>query len=543
MKNLTQLGRQLLEIWKQLGLNQRISVVFTALAVLGGLLTLAFWSSRTDFALLYGKLDEAEAGKVISALQESKTAYKSGPGGAIFVPSDKVYSIRMQLATRGIPRGEGVGYDIFDKSNFGLSDFVQRVNYLRAIQGELARTIGQLDEVEAARVLIVMPENRLIMDNQKKPTASVFIRVRGQAQLASSAINSIRFLVANAVEGLQVNRVAVVDNHGNTLADNTEEDSLVGMTSGQLAIRRNLEKYLSREVEDLLQKVLGAGQAVARVSAEVNFDTINRTEQKIDPENSVARTSTITDENTDSLSGPSGGVTGISANTGTDTNTASGGVANNSRTKKKSTTSEMELSKSTSTIMQAPGSIKRLTAAVIIAAKYEGAGASRKLVPRSEEELKRLRTLVQNALGVQLASDAGRTDELSLEEMPFNDQLATELTERLDKQQHRDFWVDLVKTLIYPAVAIAVLFGFWRALRTTKPENIPIGIPLGQFGLPGGGSSKPGNGHGAPEWAKVAEPGIVTVDVLNRLVRENPDNMSQAIRAWLSRSKSNPRQQ
>src|SRR5580658_9284064 len=175
-KNLSQTARQLAAIWQQLGLNQRISVVMSTVIVLAGLGALAFWSSRVDYSLLYGKLDEGEAAKVIAALDEAKVPYRiSRGGGSILVPSDKVYQVRMQMAGKGIPRGEGVGFEIFDKANFGISDFVQRANYTRAIQGELARTIGQLDEIESARVMIVMPENRLLADNLRKPTASVFV--------------------------------------------------------------------------------------------------------------------------------------------------------------------------------------------------------------------------------------------------------------------------------------------------------------------------------------------------------------------------------
>src|SRR5438034_2007864 len=183
-QNLRQLARQLAETWKQLGLNQRVSLALGASVVLAGLIGLSFWSSRPDFVLLYGKLDDAEAAKVMAALDDAKVPYKSGRGGAsILVPSDKVYQMRAQLAAKGIPRGEGVGFEIFDKPNFGISDFVQRANYLRAVQGELARTIAQVDGIENARVMIVMPENRLLMDNQKRPTASVFVRVRGHATL------------------------------------------------------------------------------------------------------------------------------------------------------------------------------------------------------------------------------------------------------------------------------------------------------------------------------------------------------------------------
>ena len=302
-KNISLLGQQLAGIWKQLGLNQRISIVLTTVAVFVGLAAMAFWSSRVDYSLLYGKLDEAEAAKVVAALDESKTPYRmSQGGGSILVPRDKVHHLRMQMASKGIPKGEGVGFEIFDKANFGISDFVQRANYTRAVQGELSRTISQLDEVESARVMIVMPENRLLNDSLRKPTASVFVRVKGNSQLATSAVNSIRFLVANSVEGLQANHVSVVDNQGNVLSENQENDSVAGLSSNQLTARRNFEQYLTKKAEGMLEKVLGPGQAVVRVSAEINWDTITRTEEKYDPESQVIRSSTINDEDTRSRS-------------------------------------------------------------------------------------------------------------------------------------------------------------------------------------------------------------------------------------------------
>src|SRR5208282_2872164 len=292
-KNLTQLGQQLAGIWKQLGLNQRISIILASGVVCAGLAAMMYWSSRTDFSLLYGKLEEGEASKVIAALDESKVPYQVRGSGAIYVPSDKVYQARMQMAGKGIPRGEGVGFEIFDKANFGISDFVQRANYTRAVQGELARTISQLDQIESARVMIVMPENRLVVDNARKPTASVFVRVRGNAQLPAAAVNSIRFLVADSVEGLQVNNVSVVDNQGNVLSANEESDSVAGLSNNQLTARRNFEQYLTKKAQGMLEQVLGAGQAVVRVSADLNWDTVTKTEEKFDPDGQVARMTTL----------------------------------------------------------------------------------------------------------------------------------------------------------------------------------------------------------------------------------------------------------
>ncbi|MGZ8921010.1 MAG: flagellar basal-body MS-ring/collar protein FliF, partial [Limisphaerales bacterium] len=150
--------KQLQTIWSQLGINQKVTLSAMTLAVLIGLGSLGFWSSRPSYSMLYGKLDESEAAKVIAHLDEAKIPYQVSRGsGNIMVPADKVHTTRMQLASKGLPKGEGVGFEIFDRSNFGISDFVQRANYLRAVQGELSRTISQVESVESARVMIVMP--------------------------------------------------------------------------------------------------------------------------------------------------------------------------------------------------------------------------------------------------------------------------------------------------------------------------------------------------------------------------------------------------
>ena len=529
-KNISQLLQQLAGIWKQLGLNQRISIILATLAVLGGLAGVAFWSSRAEFSLLYGKLDDGESAKVIAALDEAKVPYQiSRGGGAILVPADKVYQVRMQMAGKGIPRGEGVGFEIFDKANFGISDFVQRANYTRAVQGELARTISQLDQVESARVMIVMPENRLLTDAQRKPTASVFVRVKGAAQLPSAAVNSIRFLVANSVEGLQVNNVSVVDNMGNVLSQNDDNDSVAGLSNNQLAARRNFEQYLSKKAEGMLEQVLGPGQAVVRVSAEINWDTTTRTEEKFDPDGQVARTTSINDENTDSDTTNAGGAPGSGAGANPDsTNAVAATPVNSSRTRKKVTSNNYEINKITSNVNEPAGGLKRLSTAVFVAQRFEGQGDARKAVPRTPEEVERLKRIVQSALGIQTAGDSARQDEIVLEEMPFNDQPVRELTRQLDQQEKRQVWLDLAQKLIYPALALGVIFAFWRMFQKAKTEEIRLGFPLAN----GNGN---GNGH-----AKVVMPGkgVVTVEVLNQLIRENPSNMTQAVRSWLGRAKN-----
>lgn len=540
-QTLRQLTRLCAEIWKQLGVNQRVSLVLGTGVVLAGLIGLTLWSSRPDYVLLYGKLDDGEAARVMAALDDAKVPYKSGRGGSsILVPSDKVYQIRAQLAAKGIPRGEGVGFEIFDKPNFGISDFVQRANYLRAVQGELARTISQIDLVEAARVMIVMPENRLLVDNQKKPTASVFVRTKSNGQLPPSAVNSIRFLVANAVEGLQANNVSIVDHLGNVLTENQENDTAAGLSNNQLTARRNLEAYLAKKAEGMLEKALGPGQAIVRVSTDINWDTITRTEEKYDPDGQVARSTTLNDETTTtSTADANGGAVGVASNVPQEVRAEKGegradnlspqpstlSTQNNSQTKKKVTQSQYELSRVLSNTMLAAGGIKRLSAAVFIAQKMEGTGAARKPVARTDDEIQKLKRIVQSALGIQ-ENDPNRKDEITLEQIPFNDQPAIELSERLQTDTTRQLYWDIARNGLFALLALAVLFVFLRLLKKTSNE-ITEGQLLGQLDQLNAArreSAKPG--------------GMVTVEALNALIRDNPASVGQAVRSWLGTGNS-----
>src|ERR1019366_2209773 len=450
------------------------------------------------------------------------------------VPSDKVYTMRMQLASKGIPQGDGVGFEIFDKPNFGISDFVQRANYLRALQGELARTIGQLDEVKAARVMIVLPENRLLLDKDKFPTASVFVRVRGNSQLPPQTINSIRFLVANSVEGLKASHVAVVDNLGNT-EEISDNESLAGLSTSQLAARRSLEQYLSKKAQDMLETVLGPGQAIVRVSAEVNYDTITKTEEKYDPDGQVVKTQTKNDENNDTSSAMNTTLTGISANTVSDTNStqASAAPVNNSKNHKTTSTIEYEIGKTTSAMTQGAGGIKRIMAAVTVAQQFEGTGADRKPVVRSPEEITKLQRIVTSALGADLT----RGDTIELAELPFNDQFATDMTTQLDQQVKRDFWWNLARNAVYPVLGLVAFFILLRTFKKTPVQEIQLGIPVGRLGYKNGNGNGNGHSYGGRfgEHNFEPQPGVVTVDVLNRLIKDNPNNMTQALREWMNR--------
>jgi flagellar M-ring protein FliF len=264
----------------------------------------------------------------------------------------------------------------------------------------------------------------------------------------------------------------------------------------------------------MLEKVVGAGQAVVRVAVELNTETINRTEEKFDPDGQVARTSTSTEENNDSTTANSGGVVGVAANSGSESNAAAT-TATNTHTRRKTVNNQFEINKTVSTMLDAPGGLKRVSAAVFVAAKVEGTGADRKAVPRTSEELDKLRKVVQSALGLQLGSDATRKDEITLEEMPFNEGVTAEVTQEFEKQQKQTLWWDMGKNALYVLLALGIVFVFWRAFKSTPAETFAVGT------VSNNGSAR-------------TREGVVTPEVLNQLIRENPSNINQAVRSWLT---------
>ncbi len=516
MKSLLQ---QLRQIWSQLGLNQRVTISVAALAVFAGMIALLMWSQRPQMQLLYGRLSQKDVAAVMSAVQELGVKTDVGANGtALYVPSDQVHKVRMHLASKGIPSGEGVGFEIFDRNNFGVSDFIQRTNYNRALQGELSRTIAQLQGVRAARVLVVVPDNRLIFtDGKTKPTASVFI----EGSLNPEQVNSIRFLVANSVESLKADDVAVVDNRGQVLTEGLKEDPALGTASSQMRLRRNMEDYLGQKVESMLTKVLGPGKSVVRVSAELETESTTRSEEKYDPEGQVVRSETSTDDTTvTNESDASSQPVGATANTpGAD----AGGKGNGkmSDQKKVNKTLSYEINKVTTNSVKAPGSVSRLTAAVFIAADDK---------PREAAKLESLRKMVANALGVKGATDQDIARMVTIEEIQFSDSPKEPQSIFDSLTRNAGIWGDAASVLV-----ALILFGaFVRMLRKTKPDEIPMEMlypsaesgALGEDGMPAGG--------GAPQ-----EQGV-TVDLINDMIRRKPQNVGAALKNWMGKNEVTP---
>jgi flagellar M-ring protein FliF len=520
-------SQSLLALWKQLGLNQRVSLVLSALVVVCILSAIVLWARRPDYQLLYARLGEKDAASVIGYLESQNIPHQvTGGGSSVEVPSDRVYKVRMDLAAKGLPAGDGVGFEIFDKGQFGLSDFVQRTNYLRAIQGELARTITQVQGVQAARVLIVQPENRLLMTDQStKSTASVFVDL-GSGRLDPDQVNAIRHLVANAVQGLAPDDVAIVDNHGRVLSEELKQDPTLGTASSQMRYKQQVEDYLAKKVESMLAEVIGPGNSVVRVSADIETEATTLTEEKYDPEGQVVRNQTTTEDTSSSTeSRANGGNVGVSANVPDKANASAESNARPTATTeqdRKNHTISYEINRTLTNITRAPGTIRSVTAAVFIAPRMAAgaAGTPGAPVKRTPEELNALRQIVVNALGLKAAPGQSLDSLVTIEEEAFAvEPVAQEAAAAIQGEGRVFSWMEAASHWAGFFGAGLVMLVFLRMLSRQKAEPIPVEVlTLSPDAV---SRSLPSSTH-------------VSADTLNELIRQKPANIGAALRDWVA---------
>ncbi|MBW2147902.1 MAG: flagellar M-ring protein FliF, partial [Deltaproteobacteria bacterium] len=249
---------------KAMSPGQKIILFLVSAFIFSGFCVMILWSNQEEHSILFSNLSMQDAGAIVEKLKEQKIPYEiSGDGSIIRVPAAVVYETRLSLASQGLPRGGGVGFEIFDKSSIGTTDFVLRLNYRRALQGELARTISQFQEIEGARVHLVIPRRSPFFSEEEKARASVAIRLRPGASLARGQVQGIVHLVASSVEALQPSSVTVVDTHGKILSGSPPLSDPVFLSNSQIEYRRSVEKDIERRIESMLEKVLGPGKAIA----------------------------------------------------------------------------------------------------------------------------------------------------------------------------------------------------------------------------------------------------------------------------------------
>ena len=457
-----QMASQLAGVWKAWPWNKRLSVVLGVGVGMAAFVALVVWSTRPNFAPLISGLSREDASEIVQKLEDERIPYELAANGrSIRVPEEKVHRTRLLLAGQGLPKGGGVGFELFDETNIGISRFTEKVNYRRALEGELRRTLSAMEGVRDARVHIVMPEKSLFRDRQERATASVSLQLHGNYELDKRQVRSVVHLVASSVEGLTPNFVTVVDHRGSILSRGDEES---GALSSELERQQAIEKNTEERIRQILGRVVGPDNLAVRVTAEVDLTRRETTQEVYDPDGVAVRSEQSSDEQR-TQGGSRGAVPGARSNL-TGLTAGRAGTGTSGANNKRALTRNYEVSKEITHRTAPAGSLQRLSIAVLVnhVSRIDAEG-KRSLVPRSESELEQLAELTRKASGF----DSERGDQVVIHSLAFADaDIAPEVVEKPEWSKWVDtFWRPAVALLLLIVVGLTarVRARHWRAQR------------------------------------------------------------------------------
>ncbi len=383
--------KKMYDTWTGMTLNSRATIIMAIVGMVAALIVVTALVGRPNYKVLYANIDEASAAKITEELRASNIQYKLDHGGrTILVPEDVVYQSRLNIAGKNMLT-KGVGYEIFDRTNLGMTEFVQKVNYVRALEGELVRTIESLEEVNSARVHLTIPEDKLFTEDQTKPKASVMLNLNGA--LNPRAVEGILNLIAGSVDGLTPNNVVIVDNMGNYLGRG-DSDDMWSLSNKQLSIKKEIEDYLMKKAQSMIVSVFGYGNAILKVDTQLDFSKIEKTMEQFDPKGQVIRSE---------------------SSTGKDCTNADGSTVTD-----ESSTTNYEISKTIEHLVDNnQGTITKMMVSVILNGTYtQDDQGQMQYAPVPDEDIVKVRNIVANAVGF----DAARGDLLSVENIAFRNQ-------------------------------------------------------------------------------------------------------------------------
>ncbi|UIJ37305.1 flagellar M-ring protein FliF [Desulfobaculum bizertense] len=467
--------------WGKTTMSQRVLIAGLAATVVVTFFMLIFWLNKPDYRVLYSRLYPEDASTVVTMLQKEGVKYElSDNGGTIKVPADKVYDLRLKVAGEGKVHGQGIGFEIFDDVKVGQTDFVQRINYQRALQGELARTISEFPQVERARVHLVLPHKSLFVEEKASPTASVVLKLRQGEKLKPEEMSGIVNLVSMAVEGLDPNHITVADTKGNLVYIPAENDA---QASTQQEQRRNIEHALESRIEQMLMPLYGPGRVIAKVNADLDFSRKTIHKQEFDPSSAVVRSEQRSEESQQ-------GDANLQSGSGEPNfrGDGPGDAISKQNATRETRTTNYEINKIEQEIIAPVGELDRLTVAVIVDGDYtqvmdaqgEPTGEFT-FVAKNAAELERVRALVSNAVGI----DDIRGDSLQVTCMSFGgpeqeikpdlSQIIMEYVQRLGKPFLNGLLIFLFLVLVVRPVVMALI----------RPKTEVEGVE-GVAGLPEG---------------------------------------------------------
>lgn len=542
---------QIKRLVDSLSMSQRWTVLITAVVLVLGVYGLMQWRREANFKTLYTSLAPEDAGLVVQKLKEKGLEYKlSENGTTISAPSEKIAELRLEMASAGIPKTGRIGFELFDKTNFGITEFAEHVNYRRALEGELERSIISIAEVEQARVHLTFPKESVFVDSREPAKASVLIRLRTGAHLSDSSVPAITHLVASAVEGLAPEYVSVLDDHGHLLnrpkrpgAGSNDE-----LSQAALEYQQQVEKELGAKLSATLDPLVGTGRFRTAVLADCDMSSAEQTEENYDPTKSVMVTSQITEDRT-GMGAVTGGVPGTASNLPSPPPQKSGSNTANRRTENISYQSSRLVRR---TVLP-QGTVKRLSVSVLIDqdVRWEGNAPHQKrvIVPPDAGRMKSIHDLVAAAIGFK----ADRGDQLIVESLPFEATLTEEPPLPPAAPVKAPTPIDQVKAdpiryVMLGGIGVAVLvllFVVTSALRRARPVQVtavPRHLPEAEPPVLDSYTPAHSIGETSPAEPRQLGPARPAFEVLVAQLRESAGKDSEVyagvLRGWLREERS-----
>ncbi|MDH4192799.1 MAG: flagellar basal-body MS-ring/collar protein FliF [Nitrospirota bacterium] len=520
------LTESLLSNFQALTLAQRIGVVVVMALAIATIPMLMMMGKEPELVVLFSQLNPDDTRSIAQELGKQGAVYEVGEGGnTIKVPAERVHELRLQMASLGLPESAGVGFEIFDRTGLGVTPFTQQMNYRRALQGELARTISQLSQVERVRVHLVIPEKRLFATEQKPAQAAVVLTLKRGTPLGGTQVQGIVHLVASSVEGLEPSQVTVVDNHGQVLSQNSA-DGDAQLTASQIETQRRVERDLEQRVQTMLDQVLGREKSVVRVTAPLEFRQVEITEESFDPNSQVVRSENRSQEKVVESGAPLG-VPGVRTNVPNELKASEGGRPKEA--KRKNETLNYEVNRKVSKIIEPTGAIKRLSVAVLVDGTYEAAqgaegqtegnSSEKKYVARPEQEIQNLVQIVKKAVGFS----EERGDQIEVINVAFESPTILDGEDGVTAgvQSFLAAWGGFLKPVLFFILGVLVLWFVVRpmALNLSKPAAEPVLLP--QKGLPATVTEYEAHISETPQEQAI------------KLAADNPASAAQVIRTWI----------
>ena len=479
--NFKEVAEQLIRLYEKLNRSQRIVIAGTLLAVIGFIAFIIIYTRTGDgsnYAVLFDKLSPKDAGLIIQELEKEQIDYRVPKDGVIEVPKDIVYKVRISIASQGLPKESHVGFELFDKQEFGATDFDQKIKFLRALEGELSRTISALVPIESATVHIALPKESVFVSKKTPPSASVMIKVAENMRLTRKQILGIKNLVAAAVANLTPENVKLVNMLGEPLGESSEDALDAELVSQQIAYKRRFEDLYEQKIVSVLAPFIGGkDRVVAKVTIDFDFAQRSSVKEYYDPENVVRSEQSLEEKKEGYSPQTPGGVPGAVSNIGPVQGLEDGKLKQ--KYEKSSTTTNYEISKTVSNIKGPFATIKRVSAAVVVDGKYvPDDGGKLVYQPRSNEELDQISSLVKKTIGF----DVRRGDQVTVSNFQF-ESYAKEIVE-----SPYDFVLKTVYDYLNPITPIlkfifvaAILFVFYKKVIVPFSERM-LEIPVDEEG-------------------------------------------------------------